>query len=115
MTQIANPFRPTRWEHHRDGRPLLWFTDAAGELAAPKSVFLYGSRGSGKTSLLKSICWEDLADNDSLRLQRRLNDFDHIGIYIRACRHLGDSHAAETSIHRRSANRELTDEPPFPS
>ena len=95
MTQIANPFRPTRWEHHRDGKPLLWFTDTARELAAPKSVFLYGSRGSGKTSLLKSICWEDLADNDSLRLQRRLEDFDHIGVYIRFPDHISSSLAYE--------------------
>ena len=91
MTEIANPFRPTRWEHHRDGRPLLWFTSAARELAAPKSVFVYGSRGSGKTSLLKSICWEDLAENDSLRLQRHIEDFEHIGIYIRFPDHISQS------------------------
>ena len=91
MTEITNPFRPTRWEHHRDGRPLLWFTNAARELAAPKSVFIYGSRGSGKTSLLKSICWEDLAENDSLRLQRHIDDFEHIGIYIRFPDHISQS------------------------
>lgn len=91
MTDIANPFRPTRWEHHRDGKPLLWFTNAAKELAAPKSVFIYGSRGSGKTSLLKSICWEDLAGNDSLRLQHDIADFEHIGIYIRFPDHISQS------------------------
>ena len=91
MNEITNPFRPTRWEHHRDGKPLLWFTNAARELAAPKSVFIYGSRGSGKTSLLKSICWEDLAGNDSLRLQRHIEDFDHIGIYIRFPDHISQS------------------------
>lgn len=91
MTEITNPFRPTRWEHHRDGRPLLWFTNSARELAAPKSVFIYGSRGSGKTSLLKSICWEDLAENESLRLQRRIEDFEHIGIYIRFPDHISQS------------------------
>jgi len=41
--------------------------------------------------------------------------FFNMAIFARACRHLGDSHAAETSIHRRSANRELTDAPPCPS
>ena len=91
MTEITNPFRPTRWEHHRDGKPLLWFTKTANELAAPKSVFIYGSRGSGKTSILKSICWEDLAGNDSLRLQRNIADFEHIGIYIRFPDHISQS------------------------
>lgn len=91
MTEVTNPFRPTRWEHHRDGKPLLWFTNTAKELAAPKSVFIYGSRGSGKTSILKSICWEDLAGNDSLRLQRDIADFEHIGIYIRFPDHISQS------------------------
>jgi hypothetical protein len=35
-----NPFRPTRWEHHTDGRPLIWFTEEAEELSADK-VDLY--------------------------------------------------------------------------
>lgn len=83
-----NPFRPTRWEHQGNGLQLIWFTDVAQQLAAEKSIYVQGSRGSGKTTLLKSICWEDLAQNESLRLQRRLADFDHIGVYIRFPDHL---------------------------
>jgi hypothetical protein len=89
-----NPFRPTRWEHHSEGRPLIWFTPTAELLAGDKSAYVRGSRGSGKTSLLKSICWEDLTGNDSLRLQRGIADFRHIGIYIRFPDHISESLAS---------------------
>lgn len=86
-----NPFRPTRWEHHRDRRPLIWFTATHDELAGDKSVYVYGGRGVGKTSLLKGICWEDLCLNESLRMQRKLSDFQHIGVYIRFPDHISAS------------------------
>lgn len=86
-----NPFRPTRWEHHRGRRPLIWFTTTHNELAGDKSVYVYGGRGVGKTSLLKGICWEDLCLNESLRIQRKLSDFQHIGIYIRFPDHISAS------------------------
>jgi hypothetical protein len=86
-----NPFRPTRWEHQRDGYQLIWFTKTAELLAAEKSTYVRGSRGSGKTTLLKSICWEDLSKNTSLRMQRSLADFHHIGVYIRFPDHISSS------------------------
>lgn len=86
-----NPFRPTRWEHHTDGRPLIWFTEEAEELSADKSTYIHGTRGTGKTTLLKGICWEDLCYNESLRMQRRLADFKNIGIYIRFPDHISAS------------------------
>jgi hypothetical protein len=91
MDWEPNPFRPTRWEHDNSGRPLIWLTPTAQSLAGDKSAFVHGSRGSGKTTLLKSICWEDLARNPSLRLQRKLSDFPHIGIYIRLPDHVSGS------------------------
>ncbi|MCT2401839.1 hypothetical protein [Novosphingobium mangrovi (ex Huang et al. 2023)] len=92
MTSGAiNPFRPTRWEHHTDGRPLIWFTEEAEELSADKSTYIHGTRGTGKTTLLKGICWEDLCYNESLRMQRRLADFKNIGIYIRFPDHISAS------------------------
>ncbi len=87
----VNPFRPTRWEHHSDGLPLIWFTPTADQLSGDKSAYVYGSRGSGKTSLLRSICWEDLLTNPSLKLQRSLGDSRHIGIYIRLPDHISGS------------------------
>lgn len=94
ITASTNPFRPTRWEHHATGRPLIWFTDAAERLAAEKPVFVHGSRGSGKTTLLKSICWEDLVRNPSLRMQRKLSDFASIGVYLRFSDHLSKNAAS---------------------
>lgn len=90
-----NPFRPTRWEHHTDGRPLIWFTKEAEELAGEKSTYVYGTRGTGKTTLLKGICWEDLCFNESLRIQRKLGDFGSIGIYIRFPDHIAASMSFE--------------------
>jgi hypothetical protein len=89
MTRLPlNPFRPTRWEHQQDGKQLIWYTRTANNLADDKSIYVSGSRGSGKTTLLRSICWEDLATNVSLRMQRKLEDFKSIGIYVRFPDHL---------------------------
>lgn len=90
-TVVINPFRPTRWEHHTDGRPLIWFTDEAEELSAEKSTYIHGTRGTGKTTLLKGICWEDLCFNESLKMQKELADFKNIGIYIRFPDHISAS------------------------
>lgn len=90
-----NPFRPTRWEHQRDGYQLIWFTKTAEQLSADKSIYIRGSRSSGKTTLLKSICWEDLARNSSLRLQRSIASFDHIGLYVRFPDHLSSTVASD--------------------
>jgi hypothetical protein len=92
MTALPfNPFRPSRWEHQRTGRHLIWFTETAETLSGDKSVYVRGSRGSGKTTLLKSVCWDDLANNESLRLQRTLPDFDYIGVYIKFPDHISES------------------------
>lgn len=91
MAIAINPFRPTRWEHHTEGRPLIWFTPTAESLAQEKSTFVRGSRGSGKTTLLKSICWDDLVHNESLTMQRSLSEFRHIGIYLRFPDHISTS------------------------
>jgi len=91
MASQINPFRPTRWEHHSEGRPLIWFTPTAENLAQEKSTFVRGSRGSGKTTLLKSICWDDLAHNESLQMQHVIGDFQHIGVYLRFPDHISSS------------------------
>jgi hypothetical protein len=104
-----NPFRPTRWEHQRDGYQLIWFTKTAELLAAEKSTYVRGSRGSGKTTLLKSICWEDLSKNTSLRMQRSLADFHHIGVYIRFPDHISSSisYAAWEALYPNAVHPEL--------
>lgn len=86
-----NPFRPSRWEHQRTGRHLIWFTDTAETLSGDKSVYVRGSRGSGKTTLLKSVCWDDLTQNESLQMQRKLSDFDYLGVYVKFPDHISES------------------------
>lgn len=106
MLQNTNPFRPTRWEHHQVGDALIWFTKTAEHLAQAKSFYVYGSRGSGKTSLLRSICWEDLAFNSSLKMQRKLADFSHLGIYIRFPDHVSASMDIEQWGHDASTTEQ---------
>ena len=89
-----NPFRPTRWEHHREGQQLIWYSEFADTIAAEKSFYINGSRGSGKTTLLRSICWEDLARNTSLRMQKTISEVANIGCYIRFPDHLTSSLSA---------------------
>lgn len=91
MSIDLNPFRPTRWEHQRAGHHLIWFAHTGEALTGDKSVYVRGSRGSGKTTLLRSICWEDLTSNPSLRLQRKFQDFDFIGVYIKFPDHVSAS------------------------
>ena len=96
---VLNPFRPTRWEQQQSGFQLIWFTRTADQIAAEKSMYVRGSRGSGKTTLLRSICWEDLSMNASLMLQRRISDFDHIGVYLRFPDHLSSSLSSSSFEH----------------
>jgi len=100
LSPINNPFRPTRWEQHFDGKHLIWYSSTSNDLIGSKSAFVYGSRGSGKTTLLRGICWEDLLQNESLRLQKTISDFEHIGVYVRFPDHIGASFSEK--VWRRS-------------
>jgi hypothetical protein len=89
--KLLNPFRPTRWEYENQGENLIWFTRNSSKLLGDKPTYVYGNRGSGKTTLLKSICWEDSTSNSSLMMQRKLQDSDYIGIYVRLPDHVRSS------------------------
>jgi hypothetical protein len=104
-----NPFRPTRWEHQRTGHHLIWFPETAELLTGDKSVYVRGSRGSGKTTLLKCICWEDLLKNASLRLQRKLEDFSYIGVYVKFPDHISSSlsHSSWDKMYPLSPDPEI--------
>lgn len=92
MTVILdNPFLPVRWEHHGNEHPLIWFSETAEKISQDKSTYVAGTRGTGKTTLLKSICWKDLLENPSLNYQKTLGDMDHLGIYIRFPEHISSS------------------------
>ena len=76
-----NPFQPTKFE--LENSPKIWLNPRAKKLiAAKKPSFVYGTRGCGKTTLLRSLHTKEILGNDVLRGQfgqRRLRWF---GAYL---------------------------------
>ncbi|GAA4020805.1 hypothetical protein GCM10022280_21610 [Sphingomonas swuensis] len=77
----TNPFRPTRFEHH--DHPLIWLSPNVRLLEGLKSVYVAGTRGSGKTSLLKAINWRERLYNPTVRDQLGANPPDYVAVYFR--------------------------------
>ena len=76
-----NPFRPTRFEHH--DHPLIWLSPNVQLLEGLKSVYVAGTRGSGKTSLLKAVNWRERLYNPTVRDQLGSNPPDYVAVYFR--------------------------------
>ncbi|KFC74526.1 hypothetical protein FG93_01112 [Bosea sp. LC85] len=65
---MQNPFGPNRIEY--ESRPVLWFSKKAADISnAAKPVFVAGTRGSGKTSILRSMSTLHILDDQSLAEQ----------------------------------------------
>lgn len=77
----SNPFRPTRFEHH--DHPLIWLSPNVQLLEGLKSVYVAGTRGSGKTSLLKAVNWRERLYNPTVRDQLGSNPPDYVAVYFR--------------------------------
>ena len=56
------------------------------ELEDAKPTYLIGSRGTGKTTLLKALSWDERLENDSLKKQLKEDPFRkrYIGVYLKA-------------------------------
>jgi hypothetical protein len=86
---VSNPFADERWEH--DSRHLFYLPrDDFRRLQRPKPAYLVGTRGTGKTTLLKALHWEERLSNRSLqRALRSLGDSDDlfaehcVGVYFK--------------------------------
>jgi len=78
-----SPFLSTRFEHLT--RPVIWLPPIVARLEAERSVYLTGSRGTGKTTLLKALHYELRLRNLTLRRQLGADPFvqRYIGLYIR--------------------------------
>ncbi|RUZ90877.1 hypothetical protein EN947_05295, partial [Mesorhizobium sp. M7A.F.Ca.US.003.02.2.1] len=62
---MENPFGPNRIEY--ESRPILWFSQKSALIsAAAKPVFVAGTRGSGKTSILRSLSTVHILEDKSL-------------------------------------------------
>lgn len=79
---VRNPFIDTKLEYESD--PVLWFSKRSEKISERgKSTFVNGTRGSGKTSILRSLSTRYICEIGSLNEQlasRRLNWF---GVYLR--------------------------------
>jgi hypothetical protein len=81
MNPTKNPFRPTRFEHHE--HPLIWISSNVRRLEGLKSVYVAGTRGSGKTSLLKAVNWRERLHNETVRDQLGEDIPDYVAVYFR--------------------------------
>jgi len=85
----SNPFLPTRFEF--ESSPLIWKSPYAFELEKQQSYFLKGTRGSGKTSILKSINWKEKLTNLTLVDQIDEESWSCIAVYFRLPDHMSQS------------------------
>jgi predicted ATPase len=78
-----NPFRPTRFERHQ--RPLIWVSQVSRRILNDEGAFyVAGARGSGKTSILKSLDTAEQIVNPTLASQLTLANMACLGVYFRA-------------------------------
>lgn len=82
-SQTKNPFYINKREY--DDRPLFFLPKGFSKLEQNKPVYVVGSRGTGKTTLLKALSWEERTTNQSLMQALGREPFsDHlIGLYFR--------------------------------
>lgn len=78
---MDNPFRPTKFEWEK--RPVIWLSARAKALATSiKPVFISGSRGSGKTTILRSLSTRQIAGDSLLRSQFGSRKLGWYGQYL---------------------------------
>lgn len=81
--QLSNPFEGQRWE--QDMEHIIYLPKIFDELEKKQDLYLVGSRGTGKTTLLKALNWKTRVQNPSIHMQineDELFEKKYIGIYI---------------------------------
>ncbi len=79
-----SPFTANRFEF--EGKHLYYLpADVMRQLEEPTPVYLIGTRGTGKTTLLKALNWERRLRDDHLRAQLGPDPFwgRYIGVYLK--------------------------------
>ncbi len=78
---MINPFQPTKFEH--ENKPKVWLSSWARALAKSKKPdFVVGTRGSGKTTVLRSLHSKILFENEFLAEQFERRHFHWFGCYM---------------------------------
>src|SRR5262245_15653304 len=76
---MNSPFSEGRFEY--EAKHLYYLPSSCfPQLELPRPTYLIGSRGSGKTTLMKALHWQERLDNDTLL--RQLNDDPFRGHFI---------------------------------
>ncbi len=80
-----NPFQTDRWEDEINH--LFWLPSLFDELERNRCIYLIGTRGSGKTTMLRALDWKERLSNKSLQSQIKIRGNDlfskgFIGVYI---------------------------------
>ena len=79
-----NPFSQNRFEH--ENKHLYYLPkEIYSKIEQPKPIYLVGTRGTGKTTLLKSMSWDERATNIFLKreLDNKVFEKRYLGIYIK--------------------------------
>jgi len=77
-----SPFQYNRWESDIDH--IIWLPPEFSEWEGKKCVYITGSRGTGKTTILRGLEWKYRLRNKSLNEQLKKNPFKkrYIGVYL---------------------------------
>lgn len=81
---VTSPFASARYE--LEGEHLFYLPeDLKRQLTKPVPMYLIGSRGTGKTTLLRYLDWKERLQNEGLKKQLDGNAFESgiIGTYLR--------------------------------
>lgn len=82
---LKSPFSSDRFEY--EPIHLYYLPESIFNiLESPKPTILFGSRGTGKTTLLKALTWDERIENANLAeaLHKKIFDNKYIGIYLKA-------------------------------
>lgn len=84
-----SPFRVNRFELETSHNLYYLPADVFSILEASKSTYLVGSRGTGKTTLMKALSWQEQLDNPFLKEQLTgdMSTRRYIGLYLRVPTH----------------------------
>lgn len=82
MIADTSPFSLARFEYEQEHMYFLQ-RRLFERLELQKPVYLVGSRGTGKTTLLKALSWSERLANKSLQRQLSGQDARYIGVYLK--------------------------------